>query len=311
MGPEVLKDINFSIAPRSFQYLTGPSGAGKTTLMRLVLMALQPTRGLVHLFGQDVSRLDAATLTAFRRRMGVVFQDFRLVPHLSAWDNIALPLRVAGQRDRRAQLGQHQRHRRRLAGRLAGAVHRAGHGQLATTTIRAPGPLTVGASIAADEMAPCIGLAPADIEIARHLPTFASVGLKFILIEVANLAALARAASRIEPIRALCETYADEHCDCATFLYTWIGENHVRARMFAPLDNVAEDPATGSASAALGAFLTTLVPDPESRPLLVEQGVEMGRRSLITLQVNVTDGRFFDVTVSGASVEVTRGTIRL
>ncbi len=197
------------------------------------------------------------------------------------------------------------------AGLIEVSVQRAGHGQLATTTIRAPGPLTVGASIAADEMAPCIGLAPADIEIARHLPTFASVGLKFILIEVANLAALARAASRIEPIRALCETYADEHCDCATFLYTWIGENHVRARMFAPLDNVAEDPATGSASAALGAFLTTLVPDPESRPLLVEQGVEMGRRSLITLQVNVTDGRFFDVTVSGASVEVTRGTIRL
>ena len=54
MGPEVLKDINFSIAPRSFQYLTGPSGAGKTTLMRLILMALKPTRGLVNLFGQDV-----------------------------------------------------------------------------------------------------------------------------------------------------------------------------------------------------------------------------------------------------------------
>lgn len=99
MGPEVLKDINFSIEPRSFQYLTGPSGAGKTTLMRLVLMALQPTRGLVNLFGQDVSRLDAATLTAFRRRMGVVFQDFRLLDHLTLYENVALPLRVLGKEE--------------------------------------------------------------------------------------------------------------------------------------------------------------------------------------------------------------------
>jgi cell division transport system ATP-binding protein len=96
MGPEVLKDINFSIAPRSFQYLTGPSGAGKTTLIRLILMALKPTRGLVNLFGQDVSRLEAATLTDFRRRMGVVFQDFRLLDHLTVYENVALPLRVLG-----------------------------------------------------------------------------------------------------------------------------------------------------------------------------------------------------------------------
>jgi cell division transport system ATP-binding protein len=99
MGPEVLKDINFSIAPRSFQYLTGPSGAGKTTLIRLVLMALKPTRGLVNLFGQDVGRLDNETLTAFRRRMGVVFQDFRLLDHLTLYENVALPLRVLGKEE--------------------------------------------------------------------------------------------------------------------------------------------------------------------------------------------------------------------
>ena len=99
MGPEVLRDINFSIAPRSFQYLTGPSGAGKTTLIRLILMALKPTRGLVNLFGQDVSRLEAATLTDFRRRMGVVFQDFRLLDHLTVYENVALPLRVLGKEE--------------------------------------------------------------------------------------------------------------------------------------------------------------------------------------------------------------------
>lgn len=99
MGPEVLKDITFSIAPRSFQYLTGPSGAGKTTLIRLVLMALKPTRGLVNLFGQDVARLDNETLTAFRRRMGVVFQDFRLLDHLTLYENVALPLRVLGKEE--------------------------------------------------------------------------------------------------------------------------------------------------------------------------------------------------------------------
>ena len=99
MGPEVLKDINFSIAPRSFQYLTGPSGAGKTTLMRLVLMALKPTRGLVNLFGHDASRLEGATVTELRRRMGVVFQDFRLLDHLTVYENVALPLRVLGKEE--------------------------------------------------------------------------------------------------------------------------------------------------------------------------------------------------------------------
>jgi cell division transport system ATP-binding protein len=96
MGPEVLKDMTFSIAPRSFQYLTGPSGAGKTTLLRLILMSLKPTRGLVSLFDKDVTRLTSDTLSGLRRRMGVVFQDFRLLDHLTVYENVALPLRVIG-----------------------------------------------------------------------------------------------------------------------------------------------------------------------------------------------------------------------
>ena len=95
-GPEILHDLNFSIAPRSFQFLTGPSGAGKTTLLRLILMSVRPSRGLVSIFGRDVSQISKAGLTELRRRMGVVFQDFRLLDHLTTYENVALPLRVQG-----------------------------------------------------------------------------------------------------------------------------------------------------------------------------------------------------------------------
>ncbi len=99
MGPEVLRDITFDIAPRSFQYLTGPSGAGKTTLLRLILLALRPTRGLVNVLGKDTARIDASDLTGLRRRMGIVFQDFRLLDHLTTYENVALPLRVQGKEE--------------------------------------------------------------------------------------------------------------------------------------------------------------------------------------------------------------------
>ena len=87
------------IAPKSFQFLTGPSGAGKTTLLRLILLSLRPTRGLINLFGHDVAGIEKDTLTALRRRMGVVFQDFRLLEHLTTYENVALPLRVQGREE--------------------------------------------------------------------------------------------------------------------------------------------------------------------------------------------------------------------
>jgi cell division transport system ATP-binding protein len=96
MGPEVLRDLTFAIEANSFQFLTGPSGAGKTTLLRLILMAVRPTRGLISLFGRDVLGISGDTLTGVRRRMGVVFQDFRLLDHLTTYENVALPLRVQG-----------------------------------------------------------------------------------------------------------------------------------------------------------------------------------------------------------------------
>ena len=97
MGPEVLIDISFNIPAGSFQFLTGPSGAGKTTLLRLLFLALKPTRGLINIFGQDASDLSLGTLPAIRRRIGIVFQDFRLLDHLTTYENVALPLRVIGQ----------------------------------------------------------------------------------------------------------------------------------------------------------------------------------------------------------------------
>lgn len=96
LGPEVLRDLNFSIEPQSFQFLTGPSGAGKTTLLRLILLSLQPTRGFITLFGRDAATLGKDEITALRRRIGVVFQDFRLLDHLTTYENVALPLRVQG-----------------------------------------------------------------------------------------------------------------------------------------------------------------------------------------------------------------------
>ncbi|MEY4891292.1 MAG: hypothetical protein RIQ75_2422 [Pseudomonadota bacterium] len=95
-GAETLSDITFSLAKGGFYFLTGPSGAGKTSLLKLLYLSQRPSRGLIRLFGDDMVTMPRDKLPLYRRRIGVVFQDFRLVPHLSAFDNIALPLRVSG-----------------------------------------------------------------------------------------------------------------------------------------------------------------------------------------------------------------------
>jgi cell division transport system ATP-binding protein len=97
-GPEILRDVSFRLQPGAFCFLTGPSGAGKTSLLRMMFLALKPTRGLINLFDRDVSRLEKRELPLMRRRIGVVFQEFRLLDHLTTFDNVALPLRVSGQK---------------------------------------------------------------------------------------------------------------------------------------------------------------------------------------------------------------------
>ncbi len=96
MGPEVLRDLSFDVKRQSFQFLTGPSGAGKTSLLRMLFLALKPTRGLITVLGRDASTLARKDLPSIRRRIGVVFQDFRLLEHLTTYENVALPLRVRG-----------------------------------------------------------------------------------------------------------------------------------------------------------------------------------------------------------------------
>lgn len=97
-GPEVLRDLNFDLPRGSFQFLTGPSGAGKTSLLRLIYLAAKPSRGRVSFFGRDTATLPRKDLPFLRRRIGVVFQEFRLLPHLTVFENAALPLRVAGKK---------------------------------------------------------------------------------------------------------------------------------------------------------------------------------------------------------------------
>ena len=97
-GPDILSDLNFGLAPGSFHFVTGPSGAGKSSLLKLIYLAATPSKGLIHLFGKDVAHLPANARPELRRRIGVVFQDLVLLEHLSAFDNTALPLRIAGRK---------------------------------------------------------------------------------------------------------------------------------------------------------------------------------------------------------------------
>ena len=96
MEPEILRDLTFDIPKQSFQFLTGPSGAGKTSLLRMLFMSLRPTRGSIRVFDKNVATLDRDELPLLRRRIGVVFQDFRLLDHLTIYENVGLPLRVRG-----------------------------------------------------------------------------------------------------------------------------------------------------------------------------------------------------------------------
>ncbi|MGH6898869.1 MAG: cell division ATP-binding protein FtsE [Geminicoccaceae bacterium] len=98
-GPEVLSHVDLTLERGEFVFVMGPSGAGKTSLLRLLALLRRPAAGRLTMFGDDVARLEEDRLRAHRRRIGMVFQDVRLLDHLSVFDNAALPLRINGRGD--------------------------------------------------------------------------------------------------------------------------------------------------------------------------------------------------------------------
>ncbi len=100
-GPEIFKGVSFAIEKGSFQFLTGPSGSGKSSLLKMLYLGLRPTWGSIHLFGEDTLKIKPLLLPLLRQKIGVVFQEFKLLDHLKVVDNVSLPLRVRGLDSRR------------------------------------------------------------------------------------------------------------------------------------------------------------------------------------------------------------------
>jgi len=187
-------------------------------------------------------------------------------------------------------------------------------GAVTGAAITAPRALEVGQTVAVDLVARCIGLAPEEIAVAARSPQVVSVGLPFVVAELSSRAALARARPNLDAFAAAEAAVSLPGAGFALFLYvpTPGVSNHFSARMFAPLANVLEDPATGSASAALAAFHVARMPERDAEvALTIEQGVDMGRPSQIRLQVRKAGGRVEQVVVGGDCAPVMRGELIL
>ena len=192
---------------------------------------------------------------------------------------------------------------------------RDAHGRLAGATLTAPQPLTLGQKIPSGLVAECVGLEPPAVITLRHEPVVASVGLAFVIAEVAedaigharpNVAAFARASEKF-PLR------TDRfHVHLYARTTGRPGEPDLRARMFAPLSGILEDPATGSANGALVALLASIAPEPDAvLELDILQGVEIGRPSLLTVTAEKQGGSVARVRVGGRCVPVMEGTFTL
>jgi trans-2,3-dihydro-3-hydroxyanthranilate isomerase len=181
-------------------------------------------------------------------------------------------------------------------------------------TIRAPRPLELGDILTADLVARCASIDESDVRTQPQPPVIGSVGLPFALVELQTLEALGKARPNLAAFHEAAALHPRAGGDFSLFLYVRSTENpwHIRARMFAPLDNVPEDPATGSASGALAALLATgeALQDGEIS-MTIEQGVEMGRRSIIELKVAKHAGVVTDVRITGRCVAVMQGSIAL
>lgn len=96
-GQEVLREVSLHLEPGGFYFLTGPSGAGKSTLLRILGLTLPATQGDVHIFGENVRELEHEKMPALRRKIGMVFQDYHLLDHLTVSENVSLPLKIGGE----------------------------------------------------------------------------------------------------------------------------------------------------------------------------------------------------------------------
>jgi trans-2,3-dihydro-3-hydroxyanthranilate isomerase len=192
------------------------------------------------------------------------------------------------------------------AGLVPITIERGGDG-IIRCELAAPEPLTLGAATSAESLARAVSLAPEDVLTTTHPPQTASVGLRFLVAELRDRAALGRARPSVERLEALAA--AGVTPDVHLYVRSADGFD-IRARMFAPLDGVLEDPATGSANAALGALLAQYDPAPSgSFRWRIAQGVEMGRPSVLEVRAEKRDGAVVETRVGGASVLVGEGEI--
>lgn len=177
----------------------------------------------------------------------------------------------------------------------------------------APQRFELGKEVDQQVLADCVGLAADGIAITAHLPMIVSVGLPIVAAELRSLEALAAARPNMNAFAKAGARYWHRGDRFSTYLYVRTGEgiDSLRARMFAPLSNIPEDPATGSAAAALGAFLGSLDPQSDlTARIVVAQGVEMKRPSSIEVEVEKRGGQVKRVSIAGRCVPVMRGHLR-
>jgi trans-2,3-dihydro-3-hydroxyanthranilate isomerase len=201
-----------------------------------------------------------------------------------------------------------------LAGLVRVHLLRDANGSIGGARISAPRALSIDIGIPEEVVAACAGLQPDDIATNAHTPLVASVGIPFVIAEVASVEALSRAGPDLAAFRSAAEQFPRLASHFALHLYARRDGDatRLRARMFAPLGGTLEDPATGSANAALAALLTSLAPG-ENADLAydIEQGVEMGRPSQITATARKTAEGPVLATVAGSCVPVMRGSVEL
>jgi len=201
-----------------------------------------------------------------------------------------------------------------VAGLVRVHILRDAGGAISGARIAAPRSLTIDIGIPIEVVAACAGLAEADIATLSHTPLVASVGTPYVIAEVVSVAALSRASPDVAAFRAAIARFPEMAGRFALHLYAWVegDERRIRTRMFAPLSGTFEDPATGSAAAALAGLLTSIAPgDNVQLQYAIEQGVEMGRPSLIIASAVKTGEGPVSASVAGSCVPVMRGVLQV